>query len=66
MEYQSEYVHISSIVPGDTIRYNGHLKTVCKSDIKKSEFMGLTIFGDSFKLGYQLIEKINIQKALLC
>lgn len=51
-------VHISTIYGGDTIVYNGKLKTVGFKDIKRSPFMGITIFGDSFNLGYKKIAKV--------
>lgn len=44
-------VHISTIKPGDTVEHAGHLKTVCAADLKQSGFMGLTLFGDSYRLG---------------
>lgn len=48
-------VHKSEIRHGDTIRHNGHEMTVSKSDIRHDPFMGKTIFGDSYKLGYQKV-----------
>ena len=52
--------HISAIKAGDTIRHNGKLVTVCNSDIKYSEFIGITIFGDSYSLGQQLVTKVQL------
>lgn len=46
-----EAVHISVIRTGDTVEINGHLKTVCGKDIKRDPFMGVTLFGDSYRLG---------------
>ena len=58
MNYQLVKVHKDTINCGDMILFDGKIKTVCKKDIKYSEFMGITIFGNSFKLGYQLIKKV--------
>jgi len=55
-------VHISTIRQGDTIFHNEAWRTVSGTDIKYSQFMGVTLFGDSYKLGYkdEVIEQINI------
>lgn len=52
-------VHISQIRSGDTILHNGEIKTVSGTDIKYSEFMDKTLFGDSYHIGYKLVTKIN-------
>lgn len=62
--YRVNEVHISCIKSGDTIIHNdGKLTTVCISNIKKDSFMGITLFGDSYKLGYQLVKKVEFIKA---
>jgi hypothetical protein len=43
--------HISEIRAGDIIIHNEEPRTVNAQDIKKSEFMGVTIFGDSYQTG---------------
>ena len=53
-------VHISQISSGDTIKHNGEIRTVCKKDISKGGFLGTSIFGDSYKSGYQLVERVLI------
>jgi hypothetical protein len=56
-------VHISVIKQGDTILHtDGHLRTVCKNNIKKGGFCGITIFGDSYKSGYQKVKKVEFTK----
>jgi hypothetical protein len=55
-------VHKMDIKSGDTIIHFGEKMTVCKSNIKEKTFMGRTIFGDSYKLGHQLVEKIIFAK----
>jgi hypothetical protein len=42
--------HISEIRAGHTIIHNGQPRTVSAQDIKNG-FMGLCIFGDSYRLG---------------
>jgi hypothetical protein len=54
-----EDTHVSLIRPGDTIYYTGHVVTVCSKDIHKSTFMGTSIFGDCFKLGYTPVKKVK-------
>jgi len=48
--------HISLIAAGDTILHNGKLMTVCNNNIKRG-FMGITIFGDSYRLGNIPVKK---------
>jgi len=57
----TEKVHISQIRAGDTIKENrdNEFKTVCFNNIKYDSFMGVSIFGDTYKLGYQLVERIK-------
>ena len=58
--YETKDVHISTIKAGDTIEHNGELLTVCNYDIRHSEFMGATLFGDSYRLGRKPVKKANI------
>jgi hypothetical protein len=57
-QYRIEEVHISTIESGNTILHNGEIKTVSKINIKKSDFMKTSIFGDSYNLGYKKVKKI--------
>lgn len=50
--------HISTIVAGDTIIHNGEMKTVTSTNIKFDSFMGKTLFGDSYNLGYKKVIKV--------
>lgn len=50
MQVIKEMVHVSDIKIGDCIEHHGKFMTVCRNDIKKG-FMGITIFGDSYRLG---------------
>lgn len=57
-----ENVHISQILAGDTIEHEGVISTVSNSNIKHSEFMGKTLFGDNYKLGYKLVKRVKFLK----
>jgi len=48
---KTEKRHISRIRSGDTIFHKGKDRTVCKKDIKYDDFMGISIFGDCYRLG---------------
>lgn len=50
--YTIEKRHINDIKPGDTVLRGGELLTVTSRDIKHDAFMGRTLFGDSYNLGY--------------
>ncbi len=51
-------VHISNIRQGDTIKCkDGFIRTVNKEFIKNG-FMGVTLFGDSYKLGTEPVLKV--------
>lgn len=63
INYSIEKVHISSVVIGDTVLHEGVLATVGKGDIKTSEFMGRSLFGDSYRLGTKYVDKAIIHKA---
>lgn len=54
--------HISNIFPGDTIKHQGELKTVSKSNIKFCSFMGISIFGDTYHSGHKPVIKIDFRK----
>lgn len=57
-------VHISTITGGDTILHNGKITTVSENNIKHDNFMGKTLFGDSYKMGNKLVTKIIDKKYL--
>ena len=60
MNKTTKFVNISEIVPGDTVMLNGHEQTINKSHIKDDSFMGRTLFGDTYRLGTILIEKVTL------
>lgn len=56
-------VHIKDVRVGDTVFHDGKWRTVGKKDIKEDPFMGRTIFGDSYQLGYKLLQLRGSQRA---
>ena len=52
--------HISEIKPGDVILVDNKLKTVGKKDLKYDKFMGVSIWGDSYKSGNELVNYCEI------
>lgn len=59
MNQVESHVHITAIKAGDTILHRGRLRTVCKQDITTSPFTGLAIFGDSYKMGFEPVKRID-------
>jgi hypothetical protein len=57
-----EQVHITEIRSGDAIMHNGELKTVCNRTLKYSSFMGVTLFGDSYNLGYKKVTRVHANR----
>ena len=51
-------VHISTINIGDIVIHNGKMKTVCRRVFGYSSFMGTTLWGDSYRLGYKQVLKV--------
>mgnify|MGYP003403861598 len=58
---KTDFVHKETIRIGDCIVVDGVMKTVSKGDIR-SGFMGITIFGDSFKMGTVPVERCLFPK----
>jgi hypothetical protein len=52
-------VHISNVKVGDTVIHNDVEMTVCRNNIKRDEFMGTTLFGDSYRLGTIPVKKVD-------
>ncbi|EQA7971376.1 hypothetical protein ACX863_000071 [Shigella sonnei] len=53
-----ETVHIKDIKVGDTVLFHGVEKTVTAKDITEDSFMGRSLFGDSYCLGYRAVLKV--------
>lgn len=64
MNYSIKEVHISTIKVGDTVEYNGVLKTVGKESFGYAPLMGETLWGDSYKMGHQPVKKAIIHRAI--
>lgn len=62
MNYTIENVNISLIKQGDTVMHDGEMETVDKNSIRKCSFMGLTLFGDSYRLGTKPVQKVIFKK----
>ncbi len=58
MERKIKLTHKDNIKAGDTILRNGFETTVSNNDIKYSDFMGVSLFGDSYSFGHELVEKV--------
>lgn len=54
-----ERVHINEIKVGDTVVYQGELKTVNGQYLKHGGFCGTTLWGDSFKSGTELVHRVK-------
>ena len=64
IKYETIEVHISDIRVGDTIIENGHLVTIGRNNIKRGQFFGLTVRGDSYNLGARPVLKAVIKRAM--
>lgn len=64
MDYTINPQHISTIKAGDTVVHNNVLRTVCKNDIRRSEFFGTSLFGDSYNMGRRDVLVAIIKRAL--
>lgn len=64
MKYRIIPTHILQISIGDTIKCrDGVIRTVCKNNMHYLQGIGITIFGDSYNLGYIPVDKVIIFNA---
>ena len=61
MDYHIELRQKNTIAVGDTIERDGKLVTVCRTDITTG-FMGVCLFGDSYRLGTLPVRLAVIKK----
>ena len=54
-----ENVDISLIAVGDLIEHDNKIQTVCKKHIGGDRFIGRTLFGDSYNLGYKKVKRVK-------
>lgn len=45
-------VHITQVRVGDVVFFDGKDRTVGAKDLKRDPLMGITLWGDSYNLGY--------------
>lgn len=62
--YEVKETHIVDIKAGDTVLRNGDLKTVSNCNIKHDKFLGVSLWGDTYKGGRQLVKKAIIFRAM--
>jgi len=63
MNYTVKDTHICFVTVGDIIIHEGRMVTVGRGDIRRDNFMGILVFGDSYQLGRQPAKKVLIHKA---
>jgi hypothetical protein len=61
--YTVKLVPIHTIVVGDTIEHDGHLKTVGRNNIKFNQDSGTSLFGGCYRLGYKKVKLAIIYHA---
>lgn len=58
MSYDIQLTNKDNIKIGDTILCNdGKLRTVCRNN-RTNGFMGLCLFGDSYRLGHEKVKRV--------
>ena len=53
-----ETTHIKDIKVGDIVLFHGVERTVTEKDITEDSFMGRSLFGDCYCLGYRAVLKV--------
>ena len=61
MKYKIELDNIKQIRVGDTVLHGGKLRTVSGTDLSCG-FMGICLFGDSYKLGLKPVKLVRFYK----
>lgn len=56
---KTKMIHKTEVKVGDTVIHNGDLKTVGIETFGKDEFMGLLLWGDSYRCGYKMVELVE-------
>jgi hypothetical protein len=51
-------VTIKELKIGDTVIHEGKERTVSSDSLKYDKFMGWSLFGDTYRLGYMLVKKV--------
>lgn len=63
MQYKITPCHITDIRQGDTVMHDGAMRTVSGNNIGRCPFMGRSLFGDTYKLGTELVQRVDIERA---
>ena len=62
---KTEKVHTSRISPGDVVLCSDNKeRTVCKKDITRDKFLGVRLFGDSYRLGIVPVIRVLYTRVL--
>jgi hypothetical protein len=59
-----ESVHISDIRAGDLVEISGIVKTVGRNNLKSDGFMGLSLFGDTYRLGTAPVTRCRYERVV--
>lgn len=51
--------HKNDVKVGDTIIHHGALRTIGKENFTHDQFMGRLILGDSYRLGYEMVQVVE-------
>lgn len=51
--------HKNDVKVGDTIIHQGALRTMGKESFTHDQFMGRLILGDSYRLGYEMVQVVE-------
>lgn len=58
-----EKIHIDMVRVGDVVRCaDGLDRTVCAKDLRTDPFMGRTLWGDSYRLGYKPVTVVRMDR----
>lgn len=57
----TKLINIHDVRVWDTVEHQGKLMTVGINDLKYGEFMGLTLFGDSYALGHKPVKLVTLE-----
>ena len=57
-------IHIADVKIGDTVIHDGEHKTVCRNNIRRDEFFGILLFGDSYNLGLKPVRMVTFTERL--
>lgn len=60
LRYTVDEVNIAYIRPGDTVLRDEHLVTVCAHNLERDPFLGLTLLGDTYRLGHAPVQRASI------